>query len=711
LIRYVSFFAIVLLLLQPPIISGEISEEVPEIIALQVKKGEISIDGRLDEPSWQRANPAIGFIQREPNPGEPATEPSEVRILFDEESLYIGAILYDSAPEDIVADEMKRDADLRRNDAFAVLIDTYHDHRNGFFFETNPLGAKADAYTFNEGKSINFDWDGIWWVEVSITPKGWQVEMKIPFSTLRYDEERLKTWGIQFRRIIRRKNEEVYWSFVPLEASIWRVSKAGHLKGLKEIRQEREVEIKPYLIFGAERMPSKGEDEIEPVKDAGVDIKYSITPNLTLDITFNTDFAHVEVDEQQINITRFPLFFPEKRDFFLEGGGFFDFGLSGKIQPFFSRRIGLVSGEEIPILLGGKLTGKEGKYGIGFLSIQTRQRGEEPETNYTVIRLKRDILTRSNIGLIAVNKEPSGKGFNRTFGIDAKFSLFEYLDFIPFFFKTLTQGPSGDGEAGYIKAQWEDESKLLTLSYLDISEDINPEVGFVKRKGIKETLSHLGWRFRPIASKMREVYPFTVIKYTLDQEDTLVTRSLTFGTSVEFHSGDSFNISYKRRFERLNEEFEISPGIVIPIGGYSFDSIIIGASTDKSRKISGDTSFSKGEFYNGNIVSYEASLFLRPSTRLGFETKLSRNEIDLPQGFFITNLITARAEYNFSTRVFFNALLQWNDDTDEFISNLRFNYEYRPGSDIFLVFNETRDLEQGFTDYSLLFKLTYLLSL
>jgi len=702
---------LILLLCYSSAVSGEFHEKAPEIIAFKIQKGKIFIDGKLDEPSWQEASPVAGFIQREPRPGEPATELTEVRILFDEENLYIGAILYDSTPGDIVADEMKRDADLRRNDAFAVLIDTYHDHRNGFFFETNPLGARADAYTSNEGESINFDWDGVWWTGCTITSEGWQVEMKIPFSTLRYDNKRLGTWGIQFRRIIRRKNEEVYWSPVSLEADIWRVSKAGHLKGLNKIKQGRNIEMKPYLIFGTGRTPSKGENRLKLVKDAGVDIKYNITPNLTFDITYNTDFAHVEVDEQQVNITRFPLFFPEKRDFFLEGGGFFEFGLKGKIQPFFSRRIGLVGGEEVPIILGGKLTGKEGKYGIGLLSIQTDEKEEEPKTNYSVIRLKRDIFSRSNIGFILVNKEPSDEGFNRTLGVDARFSFSEHFDLIPFFFKTITQGSSPDGEAGYIKARWEDKSKVLTLSYLNVSEDINPEVGFVKRKGMKETLSYLGWRLRPAASRVREFYPFTIIKYVLNQENSLVTRALTFGVSTELHSGDSFELSYKREFERLDEDFEIASGITIPVGSYSFDSFNFGIETDESRKISGKASISAGKFYNGNIVSYNTSLLFKPSAYFGLEVKLSRNEIDLPQSFFTTNLIITKARYFLSTRTFFNALLQWNDDTDELVSNLRFNYEYRPGSDIFIVYNERRDLDGDSTDHSFLLKLTYLLSL
>ncbi len=283
----------------PSILSAETK---PSIIAKKVEPGHITIDGMLDESGWQEATPVTGFVQREPRPGEQATERTEVRVLFDRDNLYIGAILYDSSPQDIIADEMRRDADFRRNEAFAIIIDTYHDHRNGFFFETNPLGARADALSFDEGDSIDFDWDGVWWVAAKITEEGWQVEIKIPFTTLRYDMMRLQPWGIQFRRIIKHKDEEVYWPVILLNESIWDVSRAGHLKGLRDIKAGRNIEVKPYLIVGAERLPSKGEGT-EAVKDAGLDVKYGIDPNLTLDLTYNTDFAQIEVDEEQVTLS------------------------------------------------------------------------------------------------------------------------------------------------------------------------------------------------------------------------------------------------------------------------------------------------------------------------------------------------------------------------------------------------------------------------
>lgn len=681
-------------------------------MAIPINSGEITIDGMLDEPAWKRAKPAGDFTQRNPSPGTPATELTSVKVLYDNEGLYIGAILYDTQPERIVADEMREDADLRRNDAFAIILDTYHDHRNGFFFETNPLGVRADAIVFNEGESVNFDWDGVWWVEAIITDKGWQVEMKIPFSTLRFDEKGLDVWGLQMRRLIRHKNEEVYWSFIPLDADVWRLSLAGHLRGLEGVRQGRAIEIKPYILSGLERIPSKGEPDTQFTKDGGVDIKYSITPNLTLDMTVNTDFAQVEADEQQINITRFPLFFPEKRDFFLEGPGFFDFGLFAKVQPFFSRRIGLVGGEEVPISIGGKLTGKVGGYSLGLLSIQTRRKGDEPETNYSIMRVKRDILMRSGVGFIAVNKEPRGEGFNRTLGVDANLTLLQHLYIDSFLLQTTTQGVEGDGGAGYLKVRWLDEFLDVYIYRLDVEDDLDPQVGFVKRAGVEENKAFIKIKPRPKGTMVRQFSLYTSLNYTTDQGTRLITRSGRIGFVTEFHSGDSFELAYQRDFDRLDEVFTLRTGLDIPIGGYSFDSFSINVATDKSRPLSGTISFSRGGYYDGDIQSYELEVNLRPYKGIGINPGLTRQEIDLPGGRFTANLINTRLEYSLTTRAFFNALLQWNDDTDEFLANLRFSYEYRPGSRFYIVYNERRDTDgQGITDRSLLLKLTYLLSI
>ncbi len=699
------------ILFSPSISYPETQRTPPEIKGVRIEPGEITIDGRLDEPAWNRAEPVDGFTQREPVPGRPASERTEVRILYDRENLYIGAMLYDSDPSGIIGDERRRDADLRRNDAFAVLIDTYHDHRNGFFFETNPVGARAEAIVFDEGRELNFDWDGIWWVESRITDEGWQVEMRIPFSTLRFDRERIETWGLQMRRLIRRKNEEVYWSGIHLDASMWRVSLAGHLTGLEDIRPGRNIEIKPYILSGVERVPSIGMDDTRVVKDGGVDIKYALTPHLTLDLTVNTDFAQVEADELKINITRFPLFFPEKREFFLEGSGFFEFGLRARLQPFFSRRIGISGGKEIPILVGGKLTGKAGRYGIGVLSVETRKKGDEPRTNYSVVRIKRDILDRSKIGFIAISKEPDEGPFNRTFGVDANLVFMDYLYINSFLLKTQTQGSKGDDMARYLNVIWLDPYRYFKVSHLDVEDRFNPEVGFVRRRGIKESSLYGEVFMRPERSIVRQYSFYGLMKYISDQEDMVIGRNGDIGFTLTFHSGEDFRIAYKREFDRLDFDFDIRPGITIPEGGYSFHSLYVRLSTDRRRRVSAWMAFERGSYYDGDRVSYDWSFNLRPTRYLRVSPGLKREEVDLPWGSFTANLVNTTIEYTISTKAFLNALLQWNDDMEEASVNLRFNYQYRPGSDIYVVYNERRDtFEGGFVDRALVVKLTYLWS-
>jgi hypothetical protein len=682
-----------------------------EVEALRIDSDAIETDGEFKESFWLMAPPVTGFVQYEPLSGENATEKTEVRILYDEFNLYIGAKLYDSNPAGIIADEMRHDSALGRNDTFTVLIDTYHDHRNGFYFETNPLGAKKEALGFDEGKFVDFNWDGIWWAETKITAEGWQVEMKIPFSTLRFHRKTLEMWGVQFGRRIRRKNELVYWTLIPLDASMWRLSLAGHLTEPRDLEKEKNFEVKPYASVKRveERDTSTGEKDTDISGDVGLDIKYFITPNLIADFTINPDFAQVEADELKINVTRFPLFFPEKREFFLERSGFFDFGLHAKVQPFFSRRIGLVGGKEIPILLGGKLSGKFNGYSVGLLSVQTQEKSGEPQTNYSVLRLKRDILERSTIGVIAINKEPSKDNHNRTFGADLYLPIFDHLYIDSFFIKSQTEGTSGDDEAGYVSVKWNDPNKYLAFSYLDVDDHFNPEVGFVRRMGIKESAVSGGIYLRPLESRVRTYSFYTSFGYLADQQSRMIGRNVNLGFTMDFHSGEYLELSYLNEFDGLDFDFEIRPGIVIPAGDYSFNSLYFSASTDDRRKLSGFVSASFGEYYEGDRQSYSAFLSLNLSKHFKIHPGFIKE--DLPAGSFDANFVQTIIECALSKKAFVNALLQWNDDSEEISTNIRFNYEYRPGSDIYLVYNELRGTsDQGVKEQAIVLKITRLWS-
>ncbi|HBH61767.1 MAG TPA: hypothetical protein DDX85_08535, partial [Nitrospiraceae bacterium] len=596
---------------------------------------------------------------------------------------------------------------------FMIILDTYHDHRNGFFFEINPLGAKVDALVFDEGEHLNYDWDGIWWAEAKKTSHGWQVEMRIPFSTLRFNEHTSDIWGVQFGRLIRRKNETVYWSHIPLDATKWRLSLAGQLVGLKNINQRKKFSVKPYgLLQHKKRTLSDGEKDTSMSFDAGLDIKYVILPNLIADLTINPDFAQVEADEQKINVTRFPLFFPEKREFFLEGSGYFDFGLRAKVQPYFSRRIGLASGDEIPILVGGKLSGKAGKYGIGLLSVETKSKEEEPQTNYSVIRLKRDIQDRASVGFIAINKEPKHGDYNRTFGADLYLPIFDYLYVDSFIMTTKTEGISGDESAGYVSVAWRDPTKSLSLSYLDVNDLFNPEVGFVQRTGIKESVAYGEVYFRPSGSVVRKYSLFNSFVYLTNQQNRLIGRDYNLGFTTTFHSGDYLELSYLNNFDLLEADFEIRPGIVVPSGDYNLDLVSLSVSTDESRKLSGYFFTSYGDYFDGNRTTYSVSLKLKPSKYFKILPGFTREEVALPEGSFDANLVTTTLEYTISTKAFINALLQWNDESEEVSSNLRFNYEYSSGSNIYLVYNETRSTEgEGLKEQAIVLKITHLWSL
>lgn len=466
----------------------------------------IDIDGELDETFYGTMRSFTDFIQSVPDEGAAPTERTEVWITFDDANIYVSARVWDSAPEsEWVANEMRRDTNqLRENDTFTVIFDTFYDRRNGVVFYTNPLGALAEFQLTNEG-NLNHDWNPIWDVRTGRFDGGWSVEMEIPFKSLRYRPGREQVWGLQLRRAIRRKNE---WNYLtPLPSSVvgtgasgsLRVSMAGTLVGLEAPPPSRNLEVKPYSIAGlqSERLNGGGISN-DWNFDAGLDVKYGITENLTADFTFNTDFARVEVDEQQVNLTRFSLFFPEKREFFLEGRGIFNFapgvsgsgGGGGTPTLFYSRQIGLESGEPVPILGGGRVTGKVGPFDVGALSIQTDDHGPGIEsTNFSVMRLRRDIFSRSSIGILFENRSRSTvtEGSNQAYGVDASLAFFENVSFVTYYAKTRTEGLTGNDESYRASFSYRGDEWGAQLQHFLVGDDFNPEIGFVPRKGFRQT--------------------------------------------------------------------------------------------------------------------------------------------------------------------------------------------------------------------------------
>ncbi len=709
----------------------------------------ILIDGSLDEPAWQEAEPITRFTQRFPAEGDDATQATEVRILFDDERLLIGVRLHDTEPGRIVARELKEDSELYNDDSFGVLIDTFYDRRNAYFFETNPNGARTDALVYDEGRTRSFDWDGVWDVAARVDEGGWTAEFAIPFRTLNFDPGRVNPWGLQFRRGIRRNAEDVYWAPIPRNEDLWRVSRAGELHGLEAIRQGSRLTVKPYALGRASDLPSIDRDR-DTTGDVGFDARYSITPNLVGVVTYNTDFAETEVDRQQVNVTRFPLFFPEKREFFLESTGFFDFGFNpirfgspNAPIPFFSRRVGLSEASDLPVPIQGgvKLVGRLARYNVGFLSINTDEDGSIPQTNYSALRVSRDILTRSNWGIIGVSKEPVGPDrdgagvvledhSNRTFGADVNFSVLENLKFGGSFLETDTPGVSGGEGSRQVYANWSDNTWQMEFDHQDIAEGFNPEVGFVERTGIENTEVMLGWNWRSGTAPVRRIEPHGRVNYTTDQDHDLATRRQHWATTVEFRDGSEVELAWNPSFDRLDETFVLDEEEMAEVrpGGYDMDAWMFRWRGDESRVLSGSIFTEWGDFFDGDFVSLQASANARPSKHVQTSLSLRRTIIDLPArpddpadpndvartaSEFDFTLIQGQFGVRFSTTVFVDALLQYNTDVEDFSTDLRFNWKYRPGSDLYVVYRERRDIESEATpgdDRSLTVKWTYQLA-
>ena len=680
----------------------------------------LKVDGQLDEEVYAREKPFGGLIQVTPRYGEPQTERSDVWITYDDQNMYVTCRCWDSAPPDQwVVNELRRDTNgLRNNDHFGVMFDTFYDRRNGFMFYTNPLGARADYSVVDEGSS-NTDWNPVWTSKTGRFDGGWTVEMAIPFKSIRYRAGKNQVWGIQLRRSIRRKNEWGYLTPVPQSLSgpqaLNRVSAGGTLVGLDLPEAGKNIELKPY---GVARMTT---DRLKtpPVSndlggDVGGDAKYGITPNLTADFTVNTDFAQVEIDEQQVNLTRFSLFFPEKRDFFLEGRGIFDFARGGTgIIPaagatdlpylFYSRRIGLNAGRVIPITAGGRLTGKVGQYAVGLMNIQTDREpvSRTDPTNFTVLRVKRDVFRRSAIGVMATNRSVStlGTGSNQAYGVDGAFSFFENVTTGVYWARTATTGLVGDDQSYQGRFEYNADRYGARAEYLAVGKNFNPEVGFTRRLDFKRSFGEL--RFSPRPKHLESVRKFTWSgngEYIVNGAGTVDARIWTGHFITELENSDQFNIDVTSDYERLVRPFVPAGSTdTIALGRYTFSDVAVAYAFGAQRRVSGTISVRAGQYYDGTIRSVTIGPGpMSPGrvsilTQLSLEPTLSLTRITLPTGSFTTKLARARVDYGFSPLMFASGLFQYSSADRAVSTNLRFRWEYLPGSELFLVYTDERD--------------------
>ena len=712
----------------PPAVINRDERGRATIRAIKLREG-IRLDGQLDESVYQTVRAITGFIQQAPDEGAPATEKTEAWIMFDERYLYVAGRVWDSAPpSEWVANEMRRDtAQLRQNDTFAVILDTFYDRRNGVAFYTNPLGALADFALTNEGNP-NSDWNPVWDVRTGRFDGGWTVEMEIPFQSLRFRPGPVQVWGVQLRRNVRRKNEWAYITPLPISAGsgpggIFRVSDAATLVGLEVPGGSRNLEIKPYGIGGLTTDVNASPPQSNAGDgDFGVDVKYGITQNLTADFTYNTDFAQVEVDEQQVNLTRFSLFFPEKREFFLEGRGIFDFArggtgggrgglrrggsgggfFGGGNAPtlFYTRRIGLESGTIVPILGGGRVTGKIGAFDVGALSIQTDDEaisGAEM-TNFTVVRVKRDILRRSSIGALLTNRSVSlaGDGSNQAYGADATFSFYDNVSLLGYVAKTRTPGLDSEDTSYQGRFNYAGDLYGVQAEHLVVEDNFVPEVGFLRRDNFRRTYTTA--RFSPRMRSSDLIRQFRVegsFDYILTADTGLVeTRQTQLGFSTELENSDRFGVSVADNYEFLVQPFTPGPGVTFPVGGYGFRDVEATYSLGAQHRLNGTFTVRAGEYFNGDIRSIGFNRGRVALTQqFSVEPSLSVNWIDTPQGSFRTDLVVARVNYTFTPRMFFSALIQYNSGSDTISSNLRLRWEYSPGSELFVVYSEDRDTD------------------
>ena len=682
----------------------------------------LRIDGKLDEAVYTQVRAVSGLIQNIPQAGQPSSENTDIWVFYDETALYVSARCWDSAgPAGLIANEMRRDnGQITNNDSFGVILDTFYNRRNAFMFITNPLAAQRDIQVTNEGNS-NQDWNPVWIVRSQTVEGGWTTEIRIPFKSIRYRAGKEQVWGINFRRGIRRKNE--YSNLTPLPAAdgsgAWiRMSRAGTLVGLEAASEGRNLDIKPYAIGGV-----RTDNTVRPVvasaidRQAGVDVKLGLTKSITLDVSVNTDFAQVEVDEQQVNLTRFNLFFPEKREFFLEGRGIFEFGRpnfsrgsvpTGGIVPefFFTRQIGLNRGRVIPIIAGGRVTGRIGATTVGALNMETDSEAASgtPKTNFTVLRVRQDVLKRSSIGAMFAGRSASLRApghANNTVGLDGAFTVLDYLNLNGFYIQSHTPGLVGRQDSYQARAEWNADRYGVEVNHLFVGDDFNPEVGFVQRPDIRRTLASARFspRVRTVRS-VRQVFLDGDVEHIANTAGELVTRVVTAAFSTEFHRSDRVFANASRTHDRLSAPFRLAGGPAIAPGAYDFSNVSGGYGFGSQRKVSGSVSLGKGRYYDGDRTTVNVSGGrVQLSPQFSLEPTLALNWFSFPSVDYTTRVVRTRLNYTFTPRMFVSGLVQYNSASNSLSSNVRWRWEYIPGSELFVVYTDdnTADLPPGGT--------------
>jgi hypothetical protein len=706
--------------------SALVDAEGNRYINIEQTQSEISIDGYLADKDWERTTFQSHFLQREPVYGQEPSEETQVALLRDDDYLYLGIKCYDSSSPDIIANEMRRDAHIDSDDYFEIVFDTFHDQRNGYYFIINPNGVKRDATLGDEGISFNPNWDGIWDCQTQISDEGWFAEIAIPWKTLRFDSKRDSLWGINFARMIRRKNEHVFWQLISRDAGrsgLFRLSQAGDLYGLSNLQSGGTIEFLPYLLGGLSK-DTEINSSFNQVKEVGLDATFAITSNMNLKLSWNTDFAQVESDQERVNLTRFSLYFPEKREFFLDGADIFNFGsvsrrrsggVSGNINLFYSRSIGILEGHQQPIMGGMKLLGKIGSFQFGFLNMQTEdfeaiEEDEDTEedvnvkyrgANYSVFRIKKDIFTRSSIGVMLLNKHHSNSQYyNRSGGIDAIFPLTDRFTISGNIAATTdliskSIGINDRNLAGTFALDYKSDLWDFKVSHLSIQENFNAEMGFIRRTNIRKTSTELEYTPRPKSKTSIRQYKYEFqYEYLTNQRNRLLENGIRALFRIEFQNSSRVEIGFNHNSEYIDEEWEVRENLFIPVGTYRGWESYASVMTDESKDLSTRTFIGYGNYYTGNRLGIQPSFILKNFLKFRADIDLGYDHVKLPDGSFDIRTLGCRIYYFFSTNLYVKAYLQWKDDKKAndgnriALSNILFRWIYKPGSNIYLVYNE-----------------------
>ncbi len=675
----------------------------------------ITLDGKLDEPAWKSAPKISNFRQRELHEGALPTEKTEVAFLYDKNNLYIGVWCYDSEPEKIIATKMKRDFQWWTDDNFEIIISPFNDNRNGYLFITNPNGAMTDLLVTNEGEGMNKSWNGIWDVATTVNDSGWFAEIEIPFSTFKFENKPEQIWAVNMERNIRRKREQLLWQGYLRNYELEMISKAGKLVGIKNIEPTNLLEIKPFVSGGVSK--SSGEDWDKTGK-IGADVNYLFTPTMKLNLTFNTDFSQVESDIHRINLSRFSIFYPEKREFFLEGKNVFELNVFGGSRIFYSRRIGLENGEEVPIYAGARLLGRAGSTNIGALTMQTAPAQDSiPSTNFTVLRVRQDVLERSSVGAIFTAKN-NKNGYNYVYGVEGSYVTSEFLGdqnlvIDAAFAQSFTKGASNNDNISYrVGVDYPNDLMDWNVSIFSTDRNFNPEIGYVRRSNFTGYHVHYRYTPRPDVSWIQKLSfkPIDIDWFNTQGTNELESLNMEFRPlGVVFSSGDMFEFNVIREFDRVDNPFYILDK-EIPAGKYWGTVYELQGHSFGGRKLSLRSSLSYGDFYTGKKSTAYVGGRYSVNKHLALNFNYVYNYLDLTSASLVATEINGSVEYSFNPKLYTNVFSQWNNEEKQIIMNYRLNWIPKPGSYFYFVVNqEISTLEGKFrtTDITILAKLIW----